>query len=116
MLAFVDAATVLAEFPADATSVPEPFSPAAGWAAEDEPAVEPEPGPPTIASSSPPPSDPSLPTRTEIVMSVGLRPATAKAVENAAGSGGRPRSRRYPARLVRTRRTAGRLCRDRRRS
>ena len=89
MLAFVDAATVLAEFPADATSVPEPFSPAAGWAAEDEPAVEPEPGPPTIASSSPPPSpDPSLPTGTGIVMSVGLHSEAAGPARKAAGSGG----------------------------
>jgi hypothetical protein len=77
VLALVDDAAALDEFPAEATSVPEPFSLAAGWPAEDEPPVEPKPGPPTIASSPPPPPDPSLPI-VGIVMSVGLRPAAAQ--------------------------------------
>ena len=95
VLPLVDDPAVLDELPAEATSLPELLPLAAGSAAEDDPPVEPELGPPTTASSPPP--EPSLPTRTGIAISVGLRPGAARAVRISAGSVQRHQSARCPA-------------------
>jgi hypothetical protein len=80
------------ELPAAAVSVPEPVEPALCCEFEDPLVVELVEAPPLTgapSSTSPPsPPDPSLPTRVGISMSVGLRPAAARAIKPSVGLAG----------------------------
>jgi hypothetical protein len=102
----------LDELPAEAVSVPAPGGLEVVSEVDDPLAVEPPAAvtePPSTTSSSSPP-DPSLPTKVGISMSVGLRPAAARAINVDGGIGGGAAeavvgagARRAGANFVRTR-------------